>query len=80
MNDLTKEQEEEITKCYNSRAYFYNNYFLIDGKKPTVQLTDEQFEEIDRQAKLMMIRARGRWGRGIGYFGTEMISNETNSL
>ena len=35
---------EELKKCKESHAYFYNNYFIINGERPKIKLRDEDFD------------------------------------
>lgn len=36
---------EEKEKCANSPYYFFTNYCLIDGQKPTVIVSEEEFNK-----------------------------------
>ena len=37
------EIEEEMEKCKNNPYYFYTTYITIDGKKPEVWMSEEDF-------------------------------------
>jgi len=48
--NITKEGEdqywlEELRKCEKSPAYFYNNYFTINGQLPKRKITDKEINE-----------------------------------
>lgn len=59
MNSVIEAQEEknwcikeEFRKCKDSQAYFYENYVLINGEKPTVKDVDYRFFKlIDNTSK-----------------------------
>jgi hypothetical protein len=38
--------DEEFEKCKGSMKYFYANYFIIDGKKPTMTELDEHLFKV----------------------------------
>lgn len=38
-------QREEFRRCKESHWYFYTNYVMIDGKKATTELTEEEFNK-----------------------------------
>jgi hypothetical protein len=43
--------QEELKKCQESPYYFFTNYFLVDGKKPTVRMTEEEFNSFAKRIK-----------------------------
>jgi hypothetical protein len=45
------EMQEELKKCQESPYYFFTNYFLVDGKKPTVRMTEEEFNSFAKRIK-----------------------------
>jgi hypothetical protein len=53
--------EQEYIKCKESPIYWYNNYCLVDGKKPE-PITQEQYDFI-----LSAAYVRGRAGRIITF-------------
>jgi hypothetical protein len=40
---------EEFEKCKASPYYFYANYWTVNGKKPVIKLSEEQFNKIFSQ-------------------------------
>lgn len=61
MKDLSNiNTEKELQKCKDSPAYFYNNYCLVNGKKPN-PITDEEFINICNSEKIWFyLRNRSR--------------------
>lgn len=45
MIKLTDYIKEEIEKCKSSPFYFATNYWVVDGKKFTTFLTEEEFNK-----------------------------------
>lgn len=41
--------EEEYKKIMDSPYYFYMNYCLMDGQKPTTLLKEEEFNKIFKE-------------------------------
>ena len=42
--------EVEMEKCKNSFYYFFTNYYLVDGKKPVVKHSEEEFNRLFSEA------------------------------
>lgn len=42
--------EEEMEKCKKSFYYFYTNYMLVDGRKATTRLNEENFNRLINSA------------------------------
>lgn len=40
----------EMEKCKNSFYYFFTNYYLVDGKKPVVKHSEEEFNKLFSEA------------------------------
>lgn len=54
------EIEAEIQRCKNP-VYFYNNYILVNGKKPLpIELTEEEFKNQIPTKDFVILKSRRR--------------------
>ena len=59
---MEKDWNEEIRKCKEDKVYYFENYWVIDGKKPTKEAVERLREHLKDGRPIADI------GRGRRYF------------